>query len=64
MMSLKIQQLAYSSTVDILNGLKLYALEQYAAIYSDTELLNILAVNQGSMVKAIAHLQTLAKLKA
>lgn len=60
MIQSKIQQLALSSTVDILKGLKQFALEQCAASYSDSELLNILAQYGGSMVKAISHLQTVA----
>lgn len=56
----KLEQISLATTLAMVAGLKQYALDRYAASYSDAQVSEILASHDGSMIQALAHLDALA----
>lgn len=59
----KLQQMAFSASVDIINGLKAYASETGAGVFTDAEYSELLTAHGGSMVAALCHLEGLAMMQ-
>lgn len=59
-MSSKLEQLAFSASLDIIRGLRTYAQDRGAGVFSDAEYGEILTACGGSMVAALGHIDRLA----
>lgn len=60
MIGSKLEQLAFSVSLDIIRGLKTYAEDSGAGVFTDAQYSEILTAHGGSMVGALGHLEALA----